>query len=129
MADLKSNRSSGRSLHGLKTSLEKQGRPVPSWLTKQLCGGFAKCDAERSAVMGVSGRSDMGNDGGDRRQPCGGLFGCGDGGGRGYMMEPDAVEAAVTPRVRDGLDHMDELNHEVPKEIFARELRETMRVA
>ena len=46
----------------------------------------------------------MGNDGGDRRQPCGGLFGCGDGGGRGYMMEPDAVEAAVTPRVRDGLD-------------------------
>ena len=25
-------------------------------------------------------------------------------------MEPDAVEAAVTPRVRDHLDHMDELN-------------------
>src|SRR5438552_7489050 len=62
--------------------------------------------------MRTRGRQDMANDGGDRHQVCGGLFGCGDGGGRGYMMEPDAVEAAVTPGVRDRLDHMDELNRE-----------------
>jgi acetamidase/formamidase len=54
----------------------------------------------------------MSRDGDEGHRVCGGLFGCGDGGGRGYMMEPDAVEAAVTPRVRDRLDHMDEVNRE-----------------
>ena len=34
--DLYANVRPVRSLHGLKTSLEKQGRPVPGWLTKQL---------------------------------------------------------------------------------------------
>jgi len=36
MRDLKNNRGSGRSLHGLRTSLEKQRKPVPTWLTTQL---------------------------------------------------------------------------------------------
>ena len=43
---------------------------------------------------------------------CGGLLGCGDGDGRQYMVEPDAVDAALTPRTRDRLQHMDELNQE-----------------
>ena len=39
----------------------------------------------------------MGNDGGEQHRLCGGLFGCGDTGGRGYRVEPDAVEAIRTP--------------------------------
>ncbi len=54
----------------------------------------------------------MGNDSRERNRPCGGLFGCGDDGGRQYMVEPDAVEAALTTRTRDRLQHMDELNQE-----------------
>ncbi len=42
---------------------------------------------------------------------CGGLFGCG-GGDRRYMVEPEAVDAALTPRVRDRLDHLDELDRD-----------------
>ena len=54
----------------------------------------------------------MGHDGEKRHRLCGGLFGCGDEGGRGYRVEPDAVEATLTPGTRDRLDHMDELNQE-----------------
>jgi len=54
----------------------------------------------------------MGNDGGERHQLCGGLFGCGDAGGHSYRVQPDAVEATLTPRTRDRLDRMDELNQE-----------------
>jgi acetamidase/formamidase len=54
----------------------------------------------------------MGRDGEEGQPPCGGLFGCGDDGGRGYMMESDAVQATLTPRTRDRLDRMDELNRE-----------------
>ena len=54
----------------------------------------------------------MGNDGSKRFRSCGGLLGCGDGGGRSYMMDPDAVEAALTPSTRDRLQHMDEVNQE-----------------
>jgi hypothetical protein len=39
----------------------------------------------------------MGNDGGDRHQVCGGLFGCGDGGGRGYMMANIGTLCQVAP--------------------------------
>jgi acetamidase/formamidase len=54
----------------------------------------------------------MSDDGTGRREVCGGFFGCGDDGGRAYMVEPDAVDTAMTPRVRDRLDHMEELNRE-----------------
>ena len=54
----------------------------------------------------------MGNDGGEQHRLCGGLFGCGDTGGRGYRVEPDAVEATLTPGTRNRLDRMDELNQE-----------------
>jgi acetamidase/formamidase len=54
----------------------------------------------------------MGHNGGDRHRLCGGLLGCGDDGGRQYMVEPEAVEAAWTPRTCDRLEHMDELNQE-----------------
>ena len=54
----------------------------------------------------------MGNDGGEQHRLCGGLFGCGNTGGRGYRVEPDAVEATLTPGTRDRLDRMDELNQE-----------------
>src|SRR5436309_13266208 len=47
-----------------------------------------------------------------RGRPCGGLLGCGDDGGRQYMVEPDVVEAALTPPTRDRLQHMDELNQD-----------------
>ena len=42
--------------------------------------------------------------------PCGGLLGCGDDGGREYMVEPDAVDAALTPPTRDRLRNMDEID-------------------
>jgi acetamidase/formamidase len=48
----------------------------------------------------------------EHRRLCGGLLGCGDDGGRQYMVEPDAVEAALTPSTRDRLHHRDELNPE-----------------
>lgn len=48
----------------------------------------------------------------ERHRLCGGLLGCGDDGGRQYMVEPDAVEAALTPPTRDRLQHMEELNQE-----------------
>src|SRR5712692_8258905 len=57
-------------------------------------------------------RTDMGNDSRERNRLCGGLLGCGDDGGRQYMVEPDAVEAALTTRTGDRLQHMDELNQE-----------------
>src|SRR2546428_10340480 len=57
-------------------------------------------------------RTDMGNDSTERNRLCGGLLGCGDDGGRQYMVEPDAVEAALTTRTGDRLQHMDELNQE-----------------
>lgn len=41
---------------------------------------------------------------------CGGLFGCGEDSGRRYMAEPDAVDAALTPRVQDRLQRMDEID-------------------
>src|SRR5688572_11039428 len=47
-----------------------------------------------------------------RYEPCGGLLGCGDDSGRRYMVEPEAVDAALTPRTRDRLTHMDELDRE-----------------
>ena len=37
-ADLKNHRGSGRSLNGLKTSLEEQRKPVPAWVTAQPAG-------------------------------------------------------------------------------------------
>jgi len=43
---------------------------------------------------------------------CGGLFGCGEDSGRRYMFEPDAVDAALTPRMRDRLEHLDEIDRE-----------------
>ena len=54
----------------------------------------------------------MSNDKRERFQPCGGLLGCGDDGGRPYMVDPDAVDAALPGRTRDRLEHMDELNQE-----------------
>ena len=39
-ADLRNNRGSGRSLLGLKTSLERQQKPVPAWLTEQLAAAW-----------------------------------------------------------------------------------------
>jgi acetamidase/formamidase len=54
----------------------------------------------------------MANDGGDRHRLCGGLFGCGDDNRRAYMVAPDVVEETLTPRTRDRLDRMDELNQE-----------------
>ena len=54
----------------------------------------------------------MSNDGGVRFQPCGGLLGCGDDGGREYMVAPDAVDAALTGPTRDRLEHMDEVNQD-----------------
>ena len=54
----------------------------------------------------------MDHDGRPRSHPCGGLLGCGDDGGRQYMVEPDAVDAALTRRTRDRLGHMDELDQE-----------------
>jgi acetamidase/formamidase len=54
----------------------------------------------------------MRNDDGERHQLCGGLFGCGDAGGHSYGVAPDAVAATLTPRTRDRLDHMDELQQE-----------------
>ncbi|PYN11136.1 MAG: hypothetical protein DME05_25155, partial [Candidatus Rokuibacteriota bacterium] len=54
----------------------------------------------------------MSNDKRERFQPCGGLLGCGDDGDRPYMVEPDAVDAALPGRTRDRLEHMDELNQE-----------------
>ncbi|HWU41504.1 MAG TPA: acetamidase/formamidase family protein, partial [Candidatus Acidoferrum sp.] len=43
---------------------------------------------------------------------CGGLFGCGSSNNRRYMVEPEAVDGALTPRSRDRLDHLEELNQE-----------------
>lgn len=43
---------------------------------------------------------------------CGGLFGCGGGDDGHYMVEAEAVDAALTPRSRDRLHHLDELNRE-----------------
>ena len=54
----------------------------------------------------------MDADGNDRHRLCGGLFGCGDDGARAYMVAPEAVEETLTPRTRDRLDRMDELNRE-----------------
>src|SRR4030095_14315560 len=54
----------------------------------------------------------MSNNTSERFQPCGGLLGCGDDGGRQYMVEPDAVDAALTGPTRDRLEHMDELNQD-----------------
>ena len=45
----------------------------------------------------------MGSDGSEHYRSCGGLLGCGDGGGRSYMMDGDTVEAALTPSTRDRL--------------------------
>jgi acetamidase/formamidase len=49
---------------------------------------------------------------GPGRDACGGLFGCGGGDDRHYMVEAEAVDAALTPRSRDRLQHLDELNRE-----------------
>jgi len=54
----------------------------------------------------------MGDNGKERQRLCGGLFGCGGDNESEYMVEPDAVDAALTPRTRDRLDRMDELNQE-----------------
>jgi acetamidase/formamidase len=54
----------------------------------------------------------MALDGTPRHHLCGGLLGCGDDGGRQYMVEPEAVDAALSPRTRDRLGHMDELNQD-----------------
>src|SRR2546428_8050054 len=48
----------------------------------------------------------------ERFRPCGGLLGRGDDGGRPYMVEPDAVDAALAGATRDRLEHMDELNQD-----------------
>src|SRR5262245_15640212 len=58
------------------------------------------------------GGSDMSNDTRQRFRPCGGLLGCGGDDAQEYMVEPDAVDAAMTPRTRDRLQHMDEVNQE-----------------
>jgi len=54
----------------------------------------------------------MGKDGGEGHLLCGGLFGCGDASGHSFGVQPEAVAATLTPRTRDRLDHMDELNQE-----------------
>src|SRR5262245_61105733 len=56
--------------------------------------------------------TEMEHDSEARHRLCGGLLGWGDDDGRQYMVEPDAAEAALQPRTRDRLQHMDELNHE-----------------
>ena len=43
----------------------------------------------------------MGNDSRERNRLCGGLLGCGDDGGRQYMVEPDAVEAAPSVDIQN----------------------------
>jgi acetamidase/formamidase len=49
---------------------------------------------------------------GPGRDGCGALFGCGGGDERRYMVEADAVDAALPPRSRDRLNQLDELNRE-----------------
>ncbi len=43
---------------------------------------------------------------------CGGLFGCGSSSHRRYMIEPEAVDAARSPRSRGRMDHLEELSQE-----------------
>ncbi len=50
---------------------------------------------------------------------CGGLFGCGEDSGRRYQVEPEAVDAALTPRTRDRLGHMDEIDQETLEPFLA----------
>ena len=47
-----------------------------------------------------------------RALSCGALLGCGEGNGQPYMVAPDAVDAALTSRTRDRLEHMDEIDQE-----------------
>ncbi len=54
----------------------------------------------------------MGDNGNERQRLCGGLFGCGGDQASEYMVESNAVDAALTPRTRDRLNRMDELNQE-----------------
>ena len=54
----------------------------------------------------------MSNNKSERFRPCGGLLGCGDDGGRQFMVEPDAVDAALAGATRDRLENMDELNQD-----------------
>ena len=54
----------------------------------------------------------METNGGSQHQVCGGLFGCGGDDDRRYMAGPDVVDAALTPKTRDRIDRMDELNQE-----------------
>jgi acetamidase/formamidase len=63
-------------------------------------------------MAGEAGGPNMNNNERERFRPCGGLLGCGDDGGRQYMVEPDAVDAALTGPTRDRLEHMDELNRD-----------------
>ncbi len=50
---------------------------------------------------------------------CGGLFGCGEDSGRRYQVEPEAVDAALTPKTRDRLGHMDEIDQETLEPFLA----------
>jgi len=68
----------------------------------------------------------MRKDGSERSRSCGGLLGCGEDGGRQYMMEPDVVDAALSPTTRDRLQRMDELNQEA-LEPYAATYRTTRR--
>ncbi len=70
--------------------------------------------------------SDAGQFGGGRRMHehkdralCGGLFGCGEDTGRRYQFEPEAVDAALTPKTRDRLGHMEEIDRETLEPFLA----------
>src|SRR5437588_10454437 len=64
-------------------------------------------DCSTSAGWGVDAMHQHG-----LRSFCGGLFGCGEDSGRRYMVESDAVDASLTPRVKDRLHRMDELDQQ-----------------
>ena len=53
-ADLKNNRGSGRSLNGLKTSLEEQRKPVPARVTAQLAMAWRHATASAAPWRGPS---------------------------------------------------------------------------
>jgi hypothetical protein len=83
------------------------------------------------AQLGATDQTPFGEDAGmaidgpEHSHSCGGLLGCGEADGRQCRVEPEAVDAALSPAARldQGVHAM------IPKNLFARALRETMRIA